>query len=376
MAPQIHRPDGKTLLAAVTTVAAVYVYFLIFAQFGFLHAIQDALGDNAGVVRPLMAVMGLAGITGSIGAARAGRGTRSRRTLAVGFALCAVVALWSLAAKRPAEFYAGALLIGLGTGLTTVTLAGMLRPAVGDGRLGLIIGLGTGLAYGLCNLPGIFEAPAATQAGIALVAVAAGLLGARGLIPRAQLESPVGGDYSRAGTARWVVIFLVLVCVDSAAFYIIQHTPALKQGLWVGSGRQMLNAGMHVVAGLFAGWLIDRRGIGLTVLLGAGGLLFAGFLMGGAQAAAGSGLLYIAGVTAYSTALVFYPARSGRPGLAALVYAVAGWGGSALGIGLAEGRDRLPMPGLVVAAVALAGALGWRYLASRGGQTMNENSGR
>jgi zinc transporter ZupT len=52
--------------------------------------------------------------------------------------------------------------------------------------------------------------------------------------------------------------------------------------------------------------------------------------------------LYISGVSIYSVALVFYPARSGRLWLAALVYAVAGWAGSGLGIGLAEGRTDVP----------------------------------
>ena len=36
MAPQNYRPGGKIIIAAIMTVAAVYVYFLIFAQFGFL----------------------------------------------------------------------------------------------------------------------------------------------------------------------------------------------------------------------------------------------------------------------------------------------------------------------------------------------------
>lgn len=59
-------------------------------------------------------------------------------------------------------------------------------------------------------------------------------------------------------------------------------------------------------------------------------------------------------------ALVFYPARSGRPGLAALVYAVAGWGGSGLGIGLAEGREELPAALIIVAGMVILFGLLWR----------------
>jgi len=66
--------------------------------------------------------------------------------------------------------------------------------------------------------------------------------------------------------------------------------------------------------------------------------------------------LYAAAVSVYSAALVFYPARSGRPGLAALVFAVAGWTGSALGIGLAQELDRVPT-GLIAASGVLIAAM-------------------
>ena len=154
---------------------------------------------------------------------------------------------------------------------------------------------------------------------------------------------PTGGDYAKGGATVWGLVFLALVLLDSAAFYIIQHTPALKENLWSGSGRLGLNAVMHLIAALLAGWALDRRWLGRTVLLGAAVLVAACLLLNGpAGVSAAAGLLYVTGVSVYSVALVFYPAWSGRPALAALVYAVAGWGGSALGIGLAEGRSQLP----------------------------------
>ena len=72
---------------------------------------------------------------------------------------------------------------------------------------------------------------------------------------------------------------------------------------------------------------------------------------------AGGALPYAAGVSIYSTVLVFYPARVGVVGLAALVYAVAGWVGSALGIGVAEQFGWFPvwwllLPGAVFGLVA------------------------
>lgn len=363
MAPQPLQPDGKTFVAAVTTVAAVYVYFLIFAQFGLLKAVHAAFGEDAGSVRPLLATMGMGGILGSIAAARFFAERTSRHWLVAGFATCAVAAGGSLGARGFAGFGAVALLAGLGAGVITVTLAGMLRRATGERPLGIIIGLGTGLAYGFCNLPGIFDASAKSQASWGIAAALIGGFAGLGLRPRFQAEVPAGGDYSRQGVVAWVLVFLALVCLDSALFYFIQHSPKLKDALWGGAGQQALNAAMHLIAATLAGWALDRGWLGRTVLMGAVAVLGAGVWMSGA----GAGLIYIAGVSAYSTALVFYPARGGRPGLAALVYAVAGWGGSALGIGLAEGRETLPIMVMVSAATALAAAWGWRHFASHGG---------
>jgi cytochrome c oxidase cbb3-type subunit 2 len=250
----------------------------------------------------------------------------------------------------------------------TVTLAGLLRRAVGDGRLGLIAGLGTGLAYAFCNLPVVFEASAPTQAHIALLAVAAGMMGGGALGPRVAAEPRMERDYSRAGVASWVMIFLVIVCLDSAAFFIIQHTPALKEAMWSGGGRLWLNAGVHLGAAVLAGWAFDRRWLGRTVGLGAAALLLACLMISGLFPGAGTaGLFYVAGVSVYSAALVFYPAYGGRTDLAALVYAVAGWAGSGLGIGLAGGRGQLSAALPVMAAVFLVIGLLGRRLASRQG---------
>lgn len=361
-AQQAYRSDVNTIVAAVTAVAAVYVYFLIFGQFGFLKAAQAALGGNAGIIRPIMGLMGLAGVTGSGLAARLFSEQSCRHRLATGFGLCAAAAAWSLTAKSSGGFYAVAGLTGLGAGLTTVTLAGMLRRAVGGEHLGMIIGLGTGLAYGFCNLPGVFDASTTAQAQMALLASAAGLAAGSRLTPRFQLEQPGGGEYSKKCSAAWVVIFAALVCLDSAAFYIIQHTPALKTITWSGAGQLALNAGVHLVAAGLAGWALDRRWLGRTVGLGAVSLLLACWLIHERhQALAWAGILYVAGVSFYSTMLVYYPAHSGRPRLAALVYSVAGWGGSGLGIALAEGRQDLPGGLLLVAgAVILLGLIARR----------------
>lgn len=350
MAQHAYRPEKKVIVAAVVAVAATYGYFLIFAEFGFLKIVRAALGENPGASRSTMAVMGTAGIVSSILAAGVFAGARSRWLLAAGFAVCAGAAGLSQLAGS-IRFYQGvALLIGLGTGFTTVTLASVLRRALGGLCLGRIIGWGTGLAYGCCNVPAIFDAGGTAQAGLALLAAGAGLAAALVLTFEALPETPAGFDYSGPGVTTWVLIFFALVCLDSAAFYLIQHTPALKEVTWSGSWQLATNAGMHVVAAVLAGFALDQRRLGWTIFAGAGALLAGCVLIGGEQNAFAGVLLYTAGVSIYSTALVYYPACSRRPWLAALLYAVAGWVGSAAGIGLAQ--NRLTLPGWCIGAAA------------------------
>lgn len=374
MAPQTLRPDGKTFLAAVTTVAAVYVYFLIFAQFGLLRAVAGAWKDAGGVMPSILAGMALAGMAGSVIAAKVFSPGRGRALLAAGFMTCAAAATGVRSAESIAAFSIVALFTGLGVGVVTVALAGLLRPAAGDAKLGRITGLGTGLAYAFCNLPGIFDAGAGTQAWIAVGATATGFVASRALQPRFDAEAPRVGDYSRRGLASWIVIFVALVGLDSALFYFIQHTPELTKTMWTGAGRQGLNAMMHVAAAVLAGWALDRQGLGRAVAAAALALLVACvWLSGRHEGRAIGALLYIASVSAYSTALVFYPAHAGRPGVAAWIYAVAGWGGSAVGIGLVEGRGHFPGAVTAAAAVLLAISLMGRYFASRPPREMNEN---
>ena len=376
MPPQTQSSGGKTFLAAVATVAATYLYFLIFAQFGLLRALTAALGNAAGVVRPVMAIMGVAGIAGSVLAARGFTLRSSRIRFAIGFGGCALAAAGSLFAQTMTAFGVVALLTGLGTGVITVTLAGVLRPATRGRRFGMVIGLGTGLAYGIGNLPGIFDAKPALQAGLAILAAVAGGITAAMLRPQFSADPPETGDYSKAGVVSWVVVFLALVCFDSALFAFIQGTVELKQMLWVENGRPWLIAGAHLVAAVSAGGLLDCGWLGRTIASAAVALIGAGLWLLDRRAGASiAGLVYVASVSLYSTGLAFYPAHSARPKLAALLYAIAGWGGSALGIVLAEGRSGLPTALTVGCASLLAIGLAARYFASRQERAMKENHG-
>src|SRR6185503_5397905 len=62
------RDDLRGAWRGLLTIAATYVAFLLFAQFGFLSQLQRDLGD-AGLVRAAMAAMGIGGLAASLGAA-------------------------------------------------------------------------------------------------------------------------------------------------------------------------------------------------------------------------------------------------------------------------------------------------------------------
>lgn len=337
-------------------VAAVYVYFLIFAQFGFLRALLAA-GRPPGVFKAILTTMGASGIGACVLVARGYTVACGRTWLGGSFVVAGIAAALTPGAESTGRFFAVAALTGLGAGGVTVALAAQVQGVLGRRRLGLALGVGTGLAYGFCNLPVIFAASGSVQAFIAVGAAAVGLLAVAGLVPRAPVPEVAEPDYRGRVLAGWVVVFLALVGLDSAAFYVIQHNPDLQGGTWHGPARLYANAGLHFGAALVAGWALDR-GRERAVVLGAMGLLAgACFLLPAGPSWSGLvASLYVTGVSLYSTALVFYPARSGRAGVAALVYAVAGWAGSALGIGLVEHSQTVPVWLPVGASVLLLAA--------------------
>ena len=163
--------------------------------------------------------------------------------------------------------------------------------------------------------------------------------------------------------------FTALVWLDSAAFYIIQNNPVLKAGSWAGARRLWEIGAVHFVAALGSAVLIRRRGLSYTlalafILLGAACLLLAV-----PERAWLASFLYPAGVSLYSVALVAYPSllapassARARAEQAGWLYAIAGWIGSGLGIGMGENLRHIP-PGFVLAASLLFLApLGWTLL--------------
>jgi cbb3-type cytochrome oxidase cytochrome c subunit len=355
-------------VAGVVAVAGTYIYFLLFAQYGFVRLIEARGGGPVSVDRA-MACMGVAGLLASFGTALVLRRRRPRSVLLASFGGCATAAALALA-PSPAVECVAAVLIGAFTASLTVTLASCLRGLIGPRHFGLMTGIGTGLAYGICNVPALFDGPPLLQTAACILACLAGLTAVatarwRDDEPGAACPGLGDDDLRGLGLAGIVLAFLALVWLDSTAFATIQHTTELKGRTWGGPSQQILMGAVHVVAAVAAGALADA---GLFR-----GLLFGTFLVFAAAFrmlhiwgtdATWAGPLYVAGISTYSVALVLFPsARPDTPGTiparwrSALVYGIAGWLGSALGVGMAQHLHRIPVTLVIAAATVILGGL-------------------
>lgn len=360
------RPSMEAACGVMLT-AATYIYFLIFAQFGFLRLVEAARIQGV-TVRFVMAPMAVAGLLGSLLAARFFRGKMVRMVLAASFAGCAVAALLALMAKEASSFMCVAALVGSCLSAVTVSLAVMLRRLLPSTNLGLLLGMGTGIAYAICNIPAVFAGSAVRQSFIAIGACLLALI----ILWRLPLleKCPSSNAARREVPIPMSVLlgaFLALVWLDSAAFYILQRTPTLNRFGWADSVLQWSNAGIHLVLALVAGYLLDRGAVVFVMAAAYACLALAGVL-----ASAENGVaqlmhwLYASGVSLYSTALVFMPLHGvasdndrGVARRAGMLYGIAGWCGSALGIGMAQDLHGIPKWFMVAAGLVLVGEWVW-----------------
>ena len=153
--------------------------------------------------------------------------------------------------------------------------------------------------------------------------------------------------------------FTALVWLDSAAFFIIQNTPDIEGRhmarithlgpmaccIFGGAGKRMAACAAGVLS-LFSPLAFLALGIACLLLLDPDRVLLAS-------------IFYPIGVSLYSVALVAYPsllapatsaAERGRQ--AGWLYAIAGWSGSAMGIGMGQNLGYVP-PVFVLAAGAV-----------------------
>ena len=337
-------------------VAITYVYFLIFAQFAFLKRLA-ALGVADAHLKVVMAAMATGGILLSLLTPRLSLWPSASLRLRVGLAASGAAAFLALLPLGFVAALAVSFLVGAGLGLLTVTLVTHLRRWTGDRNPLLAVGAGTGIGYLVCNLPGFFTASPEAQAASAGILCMAGI--GITLLPSAEpVEMRKDGPLSAIPIYRVLAGFTVLVWLDSAAFFIIQNTPALKAGTWQGTLHLWSNGLLHLAAALASAWFLRRRGVSPVLTAAFLALGAACLLLLNPQRALLASVFYPVGVSLYSVALVAYPsllapaasvAERGR--MAGWIYAIAGWMGSAMGIGMGQNLGHVP-PVFVAAAGA------------------------
>jgi cbb3-type cytochrome c oxidase subunit II len=346
-------------IQGVGLIAVTYVYFLIFAQFAFIHRL-DTLAITGAHLKSVMAAMAIGGIILSLFAPRLRHLPSPTRRLQCALGAASIAAFLAIAPLTLPSAIAVSMLIGAGLGLLTVTLVTHLRQWIGDRNALLKVGFGTGIGYFLCNVPSLFTATPQVQSAIA------GLLCLIGIVLANVTAEPSSEPQARAESRSLtipfplvVASFAALIWLDSAAFFIIQNTTALKAGTWQGSAHLWANALIHLCAALFSAWLLLRRELPIVLAVAVGALAFACMLLLDPARALTASVFYPIGVSLYSVALVAYPsllspaatvAERGRQ--AGWIYAIAGWIGSALGIGMGQNLGHVP-PAFVAVATAV-----------------------
>ncbi len=386
----------------VALVAITYIYFLIFAQFAFLRRLAELqIADTH--LKAVMAAMALGGVLFSLltprilsrldPSARDARRAPSHASSILQVALAASMAaalLTLLPLNLPASV-AVAFLIGASLGTLTVTLVTHLNLWLSSSNPLLQVGLGTGIGYLLCNFPPLFTAAPTTQAVTAAILCLAAVfiashteqdfsfaaqavdLASNPVPPPlslakgrgVQAKEPSSSSSSEApGPAipfpLILLAFTALIWLDSAAFFIIQSTPALKAGTWLGATHLYLDGALHLAGALLSVYLLRRRGLSATLAAALLVLAAACLLLLDPYRAPFASLFYPIGVSLYSVALVAYPALlSGsitlaqRARRAGLIYAIGGWFGSAMGIGMGQHLGHIPPLFVACAAVLI-----------------------
>jgi cytochrome c oxidase cbb3-type subunit 2 len=335
-------------------VAITYVYFLIFAQFAFLKRLAN-LGLAGTHLTAVMAAMAIGGILLSLITPRLNLWPSPNLRLRVALSASCAAAFLSLLPLGLAASIAVSFLIGASLGLLTVTLVTHLRQWTGNRFPLLLVALGTGTGYLVCNLPVFFTASAEVQAATAGLLCLAGV-GITFFPAHTPPEALAIAPRSTVSFLRVLACFAALVWLDSAAFFIIQSTPTLKASTWQGSLHLWTNGLLHLGAALASAWFLRRRGLFFVLSTSFLALGIACLLLLDPHHLALASIFYPIGVSLYSVALVAYPsllapassiAERGRQ--AGWLYAIAGWCGSAMGIGMGQNLGYIP-PLFVLAA--------------------------
>ena len=357
-APFLHEDKSplSAIVAGVGAVMAVFVFFLVFAGFAFVDLARAAV--SPGVMHVVLAALGLGGVGGCVLAAQKFTPDRGRRQLIAGFAGCLLAALITLVVRVPALIVLIAALVGVSTAWTTVILSLCLRPTFHFNRLGRWCGLGTGLAYALCNQPFVFEGSVNDKIVTAAVAAGLGMLAAL-RVRTAALRPSSLPDYEFQAATGWVVALFALVFLDTLVFFVIQNSVVLKQLSWETPLILQGNAFVHLCAAFITGLVLDQRWPGLAALTALVLLVASCVVLGlHVEHFPKARILYIAGVSVYSTILIYLAARGGRPRFTAVLFGVSGWLASGLALAAAVGFDARRVPPYVIVLALVMGVSG------------------
>ncbi len=348
---------------------ATFFYFLVFAQFGYLHVLAD-LEANGQEIDLILMCMGIGGVAGSLCAVRCVQFKNAANVLLAGFSLMGASAYIAGLARNQWVQAGIGFSVGFSLAIVTVVLVPVIRALLRGRNTATIVSLGVGGAYFLCNMPFVFNASGWTQCILAAASCCIGVTATLFLpaFDTNQLLECSGHDrtpvrlFSAKGILATTALFVILIWYDSSAFYLMQDSETLHNAAWSGSETLMMNAFVHLAAAILAGWLIDKGWI-FPVLAGSFLLLLAGYALSSTRSSlihTGT-LIYLTAVSAYSCALVSYgalaPQKQDSWSIAArsgMVFAVGGWIASGMGIGMAKDLHRIPAAFVASLLVVLA----------------------
>ena len=331
-------------------VAITYVYFLIFAQFAFLKRLAE-LGIEDAHLKLVMAAMAIGGILCSLAVGYRLHTAPPGRLLRIALLVCSASAAATIQHLTLAITVLISFAIGCGLGLLTVTLVTHLPQWLGDSNHLFRVALGTGLGYFAVNIPWLFNATPRNQAlaSTALCLVGFMLVSTK---PTTSMETAEDQQHRRypISFARVLLAFTTLVWLDSAAFFIVQNTPALKAGTWGGPLHLWSNGLLHLAAAIACVGLLRRYGLAATLGTAVTFFAIACILLWRPGSIIAASVFYPIAVAIYSVALVAYPALLAAPSTSAerarragWIYAIAGWIGSAMGIGMGQNLGHVPL---------------------------------
>jgi hypothetical protein len=356
-------------VAGIGGLTVSHVVLLLYVQLGFVDRLQQlALGPAR--TRYVLAAMGLAGFATSLAAPLLLRVRHPVWALRLGFLVSFLAIALSMVSGAFLLLLLAAAGMSLGLSLGYVSLVATTRPAFRARRIGVKVGLATGLAYAICSVPWVFLSSPEAKGLVSLAACAAGAgmtFAMHDAAPPKSLAPAWTEAEHKAGPPGFIsilIIFFALIWLDSGAFAIILDNPKLKLAFWGTETLQWRNSALHLASALLGGWLIDRGRLRSTLTLSYLVIVLAIHLL---QQPAPMALLasagYVCAASLYTVALFAYaPACLGPEGDSRLhgrwvLFALAAWVGSTLGIGMMQELHAVPTWVMASAGCVIGAAL-------------------